>query len=472
MVVDTIYTFTLITHGIYPASFIKLLNKKTHDPVLDWQRSLASTPWRLSPVPFAALVQPFSELDEGFLFIVRHPVPFRQRSTRKVWLGDEVGKSVSMQDSPEREPGRVLVSEQEPVRRTSISFAPHSPTPSSDSSRSVNSPLLIREDEDEEDDPLLFPQFDDSDAESEEHDYYIPHDQRPLSPGRVVLLLTAPSLRLGAFALPSVLHFNLAISIPCLLVSAMLSLFVRHLWVMLAHYVRKVTVEDIVSELTVKFGVGRRWRKVTKTLVRTAGSTFRVILLMFYIRCEFAYPVLSPFAHEFLVSVKSLANLFPASPVAQPVIALLIFLLVAFSGSSTTSITSTPIAFAALLSAICYVVWMGFLIRATIVKDTRVSESILSILQLNAHWNTLSTLLFTFASFPPLSIHASLSTYRYPVQSVFDKKKKRNSFGALSSAATIITVALTFPLLFLVKSQHKVCKFWRLATPDTEMLPG
>lgn len=175
--------------------------------------------------------------------------------------------------------------EQEPVRRNaSISFTTPPSSQGSSSPKSLNSPLLVREDEDEDDQLLLFPQFDDSDAETDEYDYYIPHDQRPLSPSRVIILLLAPSLRLGVFVLPNVASARLIVSIPCLILSSVLALFVRHLWVLLAHYVRKVTVEDAFCELLSRFGANRRWRGVAKGVVRTGGILLRALLVTLYIR--------------------------------------------------------------------------------------------------------------------------------------------------------------------------------------------
>ena len=174
-------------------------------------------------------------------------------------------------------------------RRTSISFEPRSDSPSQGSSRSasLNSPLLVREDDDDEQQQQLqFPQFDDLDGESDDYDYYIPHDQPPLSPGKVIILLLAPNLRLGAFALPYITSSNLAVSVPCLVIASFLALFVRHLWILLAHYVRKVTVEDITLELFSKLGASRRWRGSIKNTVRSFGLVFRALMLIFYIRCE------------------------------------------------------------------------------------------------------------------------------------------------------------------------------------------
>jgi hypothetical protein len=187
------------------------------------------------------------------------------------------------------DPHKPQHSESEPgERRMSISFEQNSEEESrgSDSPQSLDLPLLVREDDEEEDELLLFPQFDDSEMEMDEQDYYIPHDQKPLSPGRVILLLSAPSLRLGAFAIPYIISSNLTVSILCLLIASLLALFVRHLWVILAYYVRKVTVEDILLELLFKFGISRRWRWCTKSLVRFGGVLFRSILLTVYVRCK------------------------------------------------------------------------------------------------------------------------------------------------------------------------------------------
>jgi hypothetical protein len=104
---------------------------------------------------------------------------------------------------------------------------------------------------------------------------------------------------------------------------------------------------------------------------------------------------------------------------------------------------------------------MGFLIRAKITEDTRQSESIISMLELNSSWDSLTCSLLTFASFPPLSIYASLSKYRFPEQTANDwKKKRRTSFGTLSSVGSVIGLGLTFPLIFLKITTQKVRKLF------------
>lgn len=129
----------------------------------------------------------------------------------------------------------------------------------------------------------MFTQFSDEEAEEDEEDYYIPHDQRPLSPSRVILFLLAPSLRLGALLLPSVASTSLVVSVPCLVFAAVLAALVRHLWLLLAHYVRRVSVEDVLCEALARVRSTRRWKNFIRALVRSLGVLLRSLLVTIYL---------------------------------------------------------------------------------------------------------------------------------------------------------------------------------------------
>ena len=106
----------------------------------------------------------------------------------------------------------------------------------------------------------------------------------PLSSTSIYLYLLAPFLKLGALLIPS-LDIPLRAAAPALLLFAALSVFTRHLWYMLARYVRRTDMEEIVLE-TFARGRGREGRRMAlRHVVRLSMQIMRVSLAALYLRC-------------------------------------------------------------------------------------------------------------------------------------------------------------------------------------------
>ena len=106
----------------------------------------------------------------------------------------------------------------------------------------------------------------------------------PLSTFSVFLYLLSPFTKLGALLLPSV-ALPLKLGVPAFVVFALLSAFARQIWYMLARYVRRADLEEIVLE-TFARGRGKEGRRmVLRQLVRFFVGLTRVLVATLYLRC-------------------------------------------------------------------------------------------------------------------------------------------------------------------------------------------
>lgn len=107
----------------------------------------------------------------------------------------------------------------------------------------------------------------------------------PMSSITVFLYLLSPFVKLGALLLPDG-GLPLKTAIPVLLFFAGLSAFTRHIWYMLARYVRRADLEEIVLETFARERgrEGRRW--FLRQIIRSASTVFRILLSAMYIRGE------------------------------------------------------------------------------------------------------------------------------------------------------------------------------------------
>lgn len=108
----------------------------------------------------------------------------------------------------------------------------------------------------------------------------------PLSSVSVFLYLLAPYLKLGALLVPEagVLGKTGVLSI---VVFAVLSAFTRQIWYMLARYVRRADLEEIVLETFARGRGKERRRSVLRQFVRFFVGALRVSTAALYLRCMF-----------------------------------------------------------------------------------------------------------------------------------------------------------------------------------------
>lgn len=106
----------------------------------------------------------------------------------------------------------------------------------------------------------------------------------PLPPISVFIYLFAPLLKLGALDLPNS-HLPLKYGLPALLLSALASAFSRQIWYMLARYLRKADMSNVVVETFARGRGKERRRMVIRGLVRTGTGVIGLLLAITYLRC-------------------------------------------------------------------------------------------------------------------------------------------------------------------------------------------
>jgi len=106
----------------------------------------------------------------------------------------------------------------------------------------------------------------------------------PLTSTTVFLYLLAPCLKLGALLLPNS-GLPLKFGLPSLFLFGVLSAFVRQIWYMLARYLRRGELEDVVVEVFTKGNRNReRKRLAVRATVRLGTWVLRLLTITLYLR--------------------------------------------------------------------------------------------------------------------------------------------------------------------------------------------
>lgn len=143
--------------------------------------------------------------------------------------------------------------------------------------------LILVPDTEDQDDSNSFP-FSDDDEESP----FLPEATKtlsatPLPPHIIFLYLLSPCLKLGAMLVPN-RALPLKLAIPSLMLFSLLSAFASQIWFMLARYVRKTDLADIISEALAPGRGQEERRKIIGALVRSGNALLRVLLATVYLR--------------------------------------------------------------------------------------------------------------------------------------------------------------------------------------------
>ena len=115
----------------------------------------------------------------------------------------------------------------------------------------------------------------------------------PLSPTLVLLYLSIPYLKLGPIFLPTS-DTPLSQSIPTLIICAAFATFTRELWYLLARYLRKMDIEEVVLDVFARGSDKRRTRLLIRIMVRVGTLVMRVLLASVSLRGSHV-PPLFPF---------------------------------------------------------------------------------------------------------------------------------------------------------------------------------
>lgn len=167
-----------------------------------------------------------------------------------------------------------------------------SPTPTTPAPPPSGGLVLVSDD----DSPPDSPYFEFSDEDDEDVDgLYPPLDRLrasaipPLSPTLVFLYMLAPCAKLGALLVPSG-DLSLQVGIPVIVFFAVLSGFARQIWYMLARYVGKADMEDVLLD-TFARGRGREEiRGYLRNAVRISTVISRILLASMYMRGKCRHP--------------------------------------------------------------------------------------------------------------------------------------------------------------------------------------
>ena len=113
----------------------------------------------------------------------------------------------------------------------------------------------------------------------------------PLSPTLVLLYLSIPYLKLGPIFLPTS-DTPLSQSIPTLLICAAFAAFTRELWYLLARYLRKMDIEEVVLDVFARGSDKARTRLLLRVIVRVGTFVMRVLLASVSLRGSHILPLL------------------------------------------------------------------------------------------------------------------------------------------------------------------------------------
>lgn len=176
-------------------------------------------------------------------------------------------------------------------RPGSLEMAPSPQRSSSDSDSSVRRNVLGEHStsalilvHDEEIDDAISVTYSDEDEDGEIH-LIDTSPELVLSPSIVFGYFLSPCLKLGAMLILSS-QTPLKMSLPTLLIFSFLSVFARQIWFLLARYLRKSDVGDIVAEALAKGRNMEGRRSAIKSFTRSGSAVVRTLLCTVYLKGE------------------------------------------------------------------------------------------------------------------------------------------------------------------------------------------
>ncbi|KAI9058133.1 hypothetical protein FKP32DRAFT_1597205 [Trametes sanguinea] len=275
----------------------------------------------------------------------------------------------------------------------------------------------------------------DDDLDAEEHsDHQLERLRNspipPLSSVSVFLYLLAPYVKLGALVLPDA-GLQKKTGVLVVILFAALSAFTRQIWYMLARYVRRSDLEEIVLETFARGRGNERRRMVLRQLVRLAVGSTRVLFAALYLR--FSVDCLLPFLPDVLV--------IPSRIITTLVLAAFIAPLY-----SARSLDSRGIVYASWLSIASYAVWFSC---TAYMHAKGMLVPVADSATLGELCHGIPAVAFAFCTWWTVPLYASL---KGTVQPVTPKPRRSQSFRLLSSLSVAVAVAVVLPLAFFSTS--------------------
>ncbi|KAF6747852.1 hypothetical protein DFP72DRAFT_1074939 [Ephemerocybe angulata] len=293
--------------------------------------------------------------------------------------------------------------------------------------------LILVHDDDAQDAANHF-EFSDDDGDPEEHDDIVSPifeirrtSIPPLPPTTVFLYLLAPFLKLGALSiLPAGAELPLRYGLPALFVLAIASAFSRQIWYLLARYLRKADLTEILCDTFAKARGKERQRRIVRLCVRVGTAVYSSFLAILYL-------------HE------SIHLLLPYLP--QPILLRLLVILICgttvFFLSLGPSLGSKRVVFASWLSILIYVAWLICASFAHAKGSLFVESGWIH--GTPSVWKGIFAIAFTFCTSSSLPLYASLKSGRNPVSTT--KTPRSRSFRILSFISVLCATLLILPIV-------------------------
>ncbi|TFK52239.1 hypothetical protein OE88DRAFT_1628061 [Heliocybe sulcata] len=251
-----------------------------------------------------------------------------------------------------------------------------------------------------------------------------------LPPATVFLYLLSPYLKLGALLVPS--HtLPLDWAVPTLVGFAVLSAFTRQVWFMLARYVRKAEMEDVVCDAFARGGGKEGRRRVIRALVRLATGVTRGLLAVVYLRAsvDMLIPLTSPSFGLRRVGLTAALGV------------------VTFPLAWAKSLAFRRVVYSTWLSVGAYVVWMGLETYAQVRGADTVDPSP----RMGSLWQGITTIAFAFSTTTTLPLYASL---KGTPRSITTASKHSLSFTLLSLLSVAVATGVMLPLVIAASSSN------------------
>ncbi|KAI9512386.1 hypothetical protein F5148DRAFT_1162905 [Russula earlei] len=273
----------------------------------------------------------------------------------------------------------------------------------------------------------------------------------PLSPTLVLLYLSIPYLKLGPMFLPTS-DTPLSRSIPTLLICAAFAAWTRELWYLLARYLRKVDLEDVISDAFARGSNRTRTRLSLPVVVRLGTIVMRLLLASVSLRGSHIppYRFRSWKSSPVVVSVDALIPLIPArSPAIARGLITVVLTFALLPLYAARSLASKRIIYATWASFVAYLIWLGATsyahIKGTLSADLHWQRP-------GILWQGITSTAFVFSSSWTLSLYASL---RGSMPAITTKRRRRRSFRNLIAVSVAVASALVLPLCVFASSSDE-----------------
>ncbi|KAI0631913.1 hypothetical protein C8Q77DRAFT_1060500, partial [Trametes polyzona] len=248
----------------------------------------------------------------------------------------------------------------------------------------------------------------------------------PLSSISVFLYLLAPYLKLGALLLPEA-GVPGKTGVLAVAVFAALSAFTRQIWYMLARYVRRSDMEEIVLETFARGRGKERRRMVLRQLVRFCTGALRVLIAALYLR--FSVDCLLPYVPDVLALPSRLITTLVFATFIAPLY-------------SARSLQSRRVIYASWLSIAAYAAWFAC---TAYMHAKGVLVPVGNFATLGKLWQEIPVVAFTFSTSWTVPLYASLKGTVHPTA---PKPRRAQSFKLLSALSVAVSVAAVLPLAF------------------------